>query len=122
MMQKMKKMVVVLLVLSFLCAPVSMMQAEATQATGSENNDWTYDKENLNKTNTYYDYLQKYVNAASPNQEIAVDITGFQLTEAEHVTEPSGTALYENREGSAKGIDIKIPWRRKWHPTPVLLP
>lgn len=107
MMQKMKKMVVVLLVLSLLCAPVTMMQANAAETTGSEDNDWTYDKENLNKTNTYYDYLQKHLNAASPNQEITVDIAGFKVTEPEYAKEPSGTAAYENKEGSAKGIDIR---------------
>ena len=107
MMQKMKKLVVMLLVLSLLCAPVTMMQANAAEATGSKNNDWTYDKDNLNKTNTYFDYLQKHLNAASPDQEAVVDITNFQLIESEYTNEPSGTAIYENREGSEKGIDIR---------------
>ena len=107
MMQKMKRLVVMLLVFSLLCAPVTMIQAKATDATGSSDNDWTYDKDNLNKTNTYYDYLQKHLNAASPDQEIAVDISDFQVTDPEHLTEASGTAAYENKEGSAKGIDIR---------------
>ena len=106
MMQKMKKWVVVLLVISILCAPVAMVSADAAQ-TGSQDGDWTYDKENLNKTNTYFNYLQNYKNAASPEQEIAVDVTNFQVIESEIVSEPSGTALYENKEGSAKGIDIR---------------
>ena len=78
MMQKRKKLVVVLLVLSLLCAPVTMMQANAAETTGSKNNDWTYDKDNLNKTNTYFDYLQKHLNAASPNQEVVASWALFQ--------------------------------------------
>lgn len=106
MMQKMRKWVIVLLVISMLCAPVAMVKVDAAQ-TGSQDGDWTYDKENLNKTNTYYDYLQAHLNAASPEQEIAVDITDFQVIESEIAKEPSGTALYENMEGSAEGINIR---------------
>ena len=107
MMQKMKRLVVMLLVFSLLCAPATMIRAKAADTTGSNDNDWTYDKENLNKTNTYYDYLQKHLNAASPDQEIPVDISAFQVVDPEHLKEPSGTAAYENKEGSAKGIDIQ---------------
>ena len=106
-MQKMKKWVAVLLVLTLVCAPMTMVKANAAETTGSKNNDWTYDKDNLNNTNTYFDYLQKHSNAVSPNQEIAVDISNFQVVDPEYILTPSGTAAYENKEGSAKGIDIR---------------
>jgi len=106
MMQKMKKWVAVLLALCLLCAPVAMVQVDAAE-TGSSNNDWTYDAEAHKKTNTYYDYMLKYPDATRPNQEIVVNITDFQVTEPENATQPSGTAIYENKEGSAKGIDIR---------------
>ena len=108
MMQKMKKMVVLLMVISLLCGPATMLQANATESTttGSNDNDWTYNKDDLNKTNTYFDYLQKHTNAAKPDQTITVDFDNMVVEEPD-AANPSGTALYENKEGSAKGVDIR---------------
>ena len=106
MMQKMKKWVAVLLAVCLLCAPVAMVEVDAAESE-SGNKDWTYDAEAHKKTNTYYDYIQNHLNAACPDQEIVVDITNFQVVEPENATQPSGTKLYENMEGSAKGINIR---------------
>lgn len=105
MMQKMKKWVVILLVASLLCAPVAMVQVDATQSD-AQNNDWTYDPDSHKNTNTYYDYMQKYVNMGHPEQEIAVDVTNFQVVAPEVEGITADTKLYENREGSAKGLYI----------------
>ncbi len=105
MMQKMKKWVVVLLVASLLCAPVAMVQVDATQSDG-QNNDWTYNPDSHKNTNTYYDYMQKHINMGHPEQEIAVDVTNFQLVAPEMEGVITDTKLYENREGSAQGVYI----------------
>ena len=105
MMQKMKKWVIVLLVASLLCAPVAMIQVDATQSD-AQNNDWTYDPDSHKNTNTYYDYMQKHANMGHPEQEIAVDVTDFQVVAPETEGVTADTKLYENREGSAKGVYI----------------
>ncbi len=106
MMQKLKKWTVVLLVISMLCAPVAMVQADATQSDGTTNNDWTYDPDAVQKAFTYYDYMQKYTDMAHPEQEIPVDVTVFDVVEPALEGVASGTELYENREGSEKGVYI----------------
>ena len=105
MMQKMKKWVVVLLVASLLCAPVAMVQVDAAES-GEQNFDWTYNPESHKNTNTYYDYSQKYVNMGHPEQEIPVDVMNFQVIAPEMEGITADTKLYENREGSAKGVYI----------------
>ncbi len=105
MMQKMKKWIVVLLVASLLCAPVAMVQVDAAEGE-TQNNDWVYDTENSNNTNTYYYYMEKHQNAIKPDHEAAVDIADFQVIEPEGSTEASGTKAYENMEGSEKGVYI----------------
>ena len=119
MMKKMKKLVVMLLVLSFLCAPVGMVPVDATQTTDSKYEDLgAVDSGNLKNENTYYNYLQKHADAKSPNHEIPVDIDTMTVEDAVLKTEQadgtiqedviaSGTTLYENRDGSNKGVDIR---------------
>ena len=106
MMQKLKKWIVVLLVASMLCAPVAMVQVDAAQGGASTDNDWTYDPNAVQKAFTYYDYIQKYANAGRPEREASVDVTKFSVVEPEQTDIQSGTELYENREGSAKGVYI----------------
>ncbi len=105
MMQKMKKWVVVLLVASMLCAPVTMMQVDAAQGD-EQSSDWTYDPDSHKNTNTYYDYMLKHVDMGHPDQELPVDVTDFQLVAPEMEGVTADTKLYENREGSAKGVYI----------------
>lgn len=106
MMQKLRKWIVVLLVASLLCAPAAMVQVDATQGGTSGGNDWTYDPDAVQKADTYYDYIQKHVNAGHPEGEISVDVTKFDVVEPALEGVTSGTELYENREGSAKGVYI----------------
>lgn len=103
MMQRMKKWVVMLLVISLLSSAVGMVQVNAAEG-GSLDGDWTYDTDAQHNTNTYYNYMQKYADAAYPEQEIVVDVTSFKLEEGQFGS--SGTKLYQNLEGSEQGIQI----------------
>ena len=105
MMQKMKKWVIIMLVVSLLWTSAGLVQVNAAEGE-SVNNDWTYDPEAHKAINTYYYYMEGYANAASPDKEIAVDLTNFQVTEPTYTQEPSGTELYQNREGSEQGLYI----------------
>lgn len=107
MMQKMKKWVVVLLVISLLWSSLGFTQVKAAKTESGRNDDWTYNEESHADLNTYYYYLQKHKNAAYPEREIAVDVTDFQVIASEYVDEESKTSLYQNREGSEKGIYIE---------------
>lgn len=107
MMQKMKKWIVVLLVTCLLCSSVGIVPVSATGNDGSENKDWTYNEESYSSKNTYYYYMEEHAGAAVPEQEIAVDITQFQVIEPSFLSEASGTSLYQNKEGSATGLDIR---------------
>ena len=104
MMQKMRKWVVVLLIVSLLGSGMGLVQADA--AGGQDTNgDWTYNSDNQNGANTYYYYMEKYQAAEHPEQEIAVDVTNFKVVESEF-SNGANTKPYENREGSAKGLYI----------------
>lgn len=105
MMQKMRKWIVVLLVASLLGTSVGFVPANAADNAGS-NLDWTYNEDNQSKLNTYYYYQQDHKDAARPELEFSVDVTQFQVTESSYSKEESGTSVYENREGSAKGLYI----------------
>lgn len=105
MMQKMRRWIVMLLVFSLLCPFGSMAQAEAAE-DGSQNNDWTYDQDVHSNMNTYYYYMQQYLDAERPDREINVDVTQFQIVESEFANEPSGTEVYHNRENSEEGLYI----------------
>ncbi len=105
MMQKMKKWVIIMLVVSLLWTSVGLVQVDAAEGE-SVNNDWTYDPEAHKNVNTYYYYMEGHADAASPDKEFAVDLTSFQVTEPTYTQEPSGTELYQNREGSEQGLYI----------------
>lgn len=105
MMQKMRKWLVVLLTVSLLCSSMGFMQVGAEETTGS-NMDWTYDEDAYKDQSTYYYYREEHKNAPHPEKEIPVDLTNFKVVEPSYSTEPSGTELYQNREGSESGLYI----------------
>ncbi len=107
MMQKMKKWVVVLLVISLLWSSMGITQVKAAQTESGVNDDWTYNEESNGDSNTYYYYLQEHKDAVYPEREIAVDVTDFQVVASEYVDKASETGLYQNREGSEKGVYIE---------------
>ena len=106
MMQKMKKWVVVLLVASLLCSSVGLVPVSAASGSTDENGDWTYDADAYTSTNTYYYYKEEHKDEPSPNREINVDLNKFTLVEPDFGDMKSGTQLYQNKEGSEKGIEI----------------
>lgn len=102
MMQKMRKLIVVFLVISLLGSSVGVIPAMAA-GSGSLDGDWTYNEDNQSNLGIYENYLKEHENAVYPSQEIAVDVSQFQLVESEFAEEPSGTKVYdkyENIEGS----------------------
>lgn len=105
MMQKMKKWVIIMLAVSLLWTSVGLVQVDAAEGE-SVNNDWTYDPEAHKTVNTYYYYMEGHAGVASPDQEFSVDLTNFRVTEPTYTQEPSGTELYQNREGSEQGLYI----------------
>jgi len=105
MMQKMRKWVGILLVACLLCSFMGVMQVGAAES-GSDN-DWVYDTSNHDNLNTYYYYMQKHQDAAHPEQEIVVDVTDFQVIASATTNGVTATKLYQNKEGSAAGIDIE---------------
>lgn len=107
MMQKLRKGLVVLLAVCLLGSSMGLMGANAAEGNGgqSTNGDWTYNEDAEYGGNTYYYYMQKHQNAAHPEQEIAVDVTQFDLVESSYAV--SGTAVYQNLEGSEKGVNIR---------------
>ena len=108
MMQKMKKWIVVLLVACLLWTSVGFVPAvSAADSDSAGNMDWTYNEDSYSSKNTYYYYLEDHKDAARPEQEIPVDVTQFEVIEPDYLTEPSGTAVYQNREGSATGVHIQ---------------
>lgn len=104
MMQKRRKWMAALLAVCLLLtsvAPVAAAEAEG----GSKNNDWVY-QETEAGTKNYSKYIQQYVDSACPETEVAIDVTKFRVVEPDYSTEASGTALYENLQGSAAGVKI----------------
>lgn len=85
-MQKMRKWVVVLLVVSLLGSSLGLVRADAAENSGGQNNkhDWVYNEDNLDAENTYYYYMMKHQAAAHPKQEISVDVTQFKTVDSEH--------------------------------------
>ena len=100
MMQKMRRWIVVLLVISLLGSAVGMPALAA--GTGSQDGDWTYDQDAQGEVYTYYYYSEDHKNAISPKHEIAVDLNQFQLTESEFTDELSGTKICDKYEGVAE--------------------
>ena len=61
MMQKMRKWVVVLLVVSLLGSSLGLVRADAAEGNGGQNSggDWIWSEDNQKGDNTYYYYMQK---------------------------------------------------------------
>lgn len=131
MMQKMRKWIATLLVFCLIGASAGLLPVsaatEATDATvpeatdtgatntgttgtdadGSSDKDWTYNADSFGNQNTYYFYQEGHKDKTHPDKEIAVDMAQFQVIEPDYLTEASGTAAYQNLEGSASGVNIK---------------
>jgi len=97
MMQKMRKCVVVLLIISLFASSIGMVYADTSTTGGGQNSegDWVYNKDNLNGENTYYYYMEKHQNAAHPKQEISVDIADLTVVPSEY-GDSSGTKIIED--------------------------
>lgn len=106
-MQKMRKWIVVLLVACLLWTSVGLIPASAAADDANANQDWTYNEESYSSKNTYYYYMEEHKDAKCPDAEFSVDVNQFEVVDPSYLEEPSGTAAYENLEGSASGVDIK---------------
>ncbi len=106
-MQKMRKWIVVLLVACLLWTSVGLVPASAAAENADANQDWTYNEESYSSKNTYYYYMEEHKDAKYPELEFSVDVTQFEVVEPDYLDQPSGTAVYENLEGSASGVNIR---------------
>lgn len=109
MMQKMRKCVVVLLIISLFASSVGLVYADTPTTGGGQNSegDWIYNKDNLNGENTYYYYLEKHQNAAYPKQEIAVDITDKEVV-ASDFGDSTATDILEDGSLNIVAVGEKI--------------
>ena len=109
MMQKMRKLLVMLLVFSLLGSSLGLVHADAPEASGGQNSDgdWVYDKNNLNGENTYYYYMQKHQAAAHPKQEVVVDIAKHDVT-VDSKYDASGTKIIEDSSLNIVAVGEKI--------------
>ena len=107
MMQKMSKWIAVLLVACLLWTSVGLIPASAAEETADANQDWTYNEESYSSKNTYYYYMEEHKDAKRPELSFSVDVTQFEVVDPDYLEEPSGTAVYENLEGSATGLNIR---------------
>ena len=105
MMQMRRKWLSALLAVCLLVS--SVVPVTAAEAGGSaRNDDWIYEDTGSGLPN-YREYYESHEGAEEPSEEIPVDITKFVIHEAEIGGEPSGTGLYQDKQGSASGMDIK---------------
>lgn len=88
-----------------LCTSVGRVTATETDGV-EQSKDWVYNQETQSGTKSYYYYIQQYPSAAYPETEIAIDVTSFRVVEALAGTGASATNLYQNIEGSEKGVYI----------------
>ena len=97
MLQKMRKCVVVLLIISLFASSAGLVYADTPTTSGGQNGegDWVYNKDNLNGENTYYYYKEKYKDAAHPKQEIPVNIAEHTVV-ASAYGDSSGTKIIED--------------------------
>ena len=97
MLQKMRKCVVVLLIISLFASSVGLAYADTPSTNGGQNSDgdWVYNKDNLNGENSYYYYKEKHQNAAHPKQEISVDIAEHTVV-ASAYGDSSGTKIIDD--------------------------
>ncbi len=86
-------------------AVVPVSAAPADQQT--RNDDWVYEDTGSGLPN-YREYYESHMDAGNPEVEIPVDITAGTVFEpSENGGVLSGTGLYQDKEGSASGLDIK---------------
>lgn len=107
MMQKMSKWIAVLLVACLLWTSVGLIPASAAEENADANQDWTYNEESYSSKNTYYYYMEEHKDAKRPELSFSADVTQVEVVEPEYLEESSGTAVYENLEGSATGLNIR---------------
>jgi len=104
-MQKMRKWVVVLLVVSLLGSSLGLVRADAAESSGGQNSggDWIWSEDNQKGDNTYYYYMQKHQSAAHPSREIAVDITNFKFVDSAY---SDGSKTTVQQEGDTKRLNL----------------
>lgn len=97
MLQKMRKCVAMLLIISLFASSAGLVYADTPTTSGGQNSegDWVYNKENLNGEHTYYYYKEKYKDAAHPKQEISVNIAEHTVIASEY-GDSSGTKIIED--------------------------
>lgn len=83
---------------------VPVTAAESDKQT--RNDDWIYEDTGSGLPN-YREYYESHMDAEKPETEISVDITKFVVLEPLIGGAVSGTGLYQDKEGSATGVDIK---------------
>ena len=112
MMQKMRKCVVVLLVISLFASSVGLVYADTPTSGGSQNSDgdWIYNKDNLNGENTYYYYMEKHQGAAHPKQEISVNIADLTVVPSEY-GDSSDTKIIEDKSLNIVGVGEEIVFK-----------
>lgn len=109
MMQKMRKCVVVLLIISLFASSVGLVYADTPETSGGQNSegDWVYNKDNLNGENTYYYYKEKHQNANHPKQEIAVNIAEHTVVPGE-LDDASETKILEDASLNIEAVGEEI--------------
>ncbi len=83
---------------------VPVTAAESDKQT--RNDDWIYEDTGSGLPN-YREYFESHQDTENPATEISVDITNFVVHEPEIGGELSGTGLYQDKDGSEIGVDIK---------------
>ena len=109
MMQKMRKCVVVLLIISLFASSIGLVYADTSTTGGGQNSegDWVYNKDNLNGENTYYYYMEKHQNAAHPKQEVSVNIAEHTVVPSEY-GDSSDTKIIEDQSLNIVAVGEEI--------------
>ena len=109
MMQKMRKWVVVLLVVSLFGSSLGVVRADAADSSGGQNTDgdWVYNTDGQKDDNTYYYYLQKHQNTARPNREIVVDLAAHKVVASEF-GDATNTKLLEDKSLNIVAVGEKV--------------
>jgi len=105
MMQKTKRWISVLLMLTLLFACAVPAFAEESGDATNADRDWVYQDTKDGLAN-YAKYIQQYADAARPETEVSIDITQFRVEQPADTAVQSATGLYQNKEGSETGLDI----------------
>ena len=109
MMQKMRKWVVVLLVVSLFGSSLGLVRADVADSSGGQNSDgdWVYNTDGQSGDNTYYYYMLEHQAAAHPSREIAVDLSGLKVTASEY-GDASDTKLLPDKSLNIVAVGEKI--------------